>query len=224
MLGPDSYREQLALAAQEVLDEPLLRSRLQTVASPTVRDGFVEPAFHHAVATKDSRPTDEDWWSEQPEYSSLVEFLAGYLASPESSRLPLLLLGHPGAGKSLLTEVLAARLPMEAFAVVRIPLRSVNPDDDLATQIDKELQRTLQRPNADLDLLRRECGPCDECRRADIPCLHQCHLVVLLDGFDELVQATGVAQSAYLTKIEAFQNANGHSTARPPSSSPRERS
>ncbi|TCC19886.1 NACHT domain-containing protein [Kribbella sindirgiensis] len=204
-LGPGTYREQLALAAEEVLDEPLLRSRLQTVASPTVRDGFVEPAFHHAIATKDSRPTDEDWWSEQPEYSSLVEFLAGYLASPESSRLPLLLLGHPGAGKSLLTEVLAARLPVQSFAVVRITLRSVNPDDDLATQITKELQRTLQRPNADLDVLRRECGPCDECRLAGRVCPHQCHLVVLLDGFDELVQATGVAQSAYLTKIEAFQ-------------------
>lgn len=204
-LGPDSYREQLARAAQEVLDEPLLRSRLQTVASPTVRDGFVEPAFHHALARAGSRPDDEDWWSGQPVYESLVDFLAGYLASPESARLPLLLLGHPGAGKSLLTEVLAARLPAQAFAVVRIPLRSVNPDDDLATQINKELQRTLQRPNADLDKLRRECGPCDECRLAGRVCPHQCHLVVLLDGFDELVQATGVAQSAYLTKIETFQ-------------------
>ncbi|TCC07694.1 NACHT domain-containing protein [Kribbella soli] len=200
----NSYRKKLALAAREVLDEPLLRSRTQSVASPMVRDGFVEPSFHYAVADGRSRPSDEDWWSEQPEHSSLVEYVASYLASPEGARRPLLLLGHPGAGKSLLTEVLAAQLPDDAFAVVRVPLRSVNPDDDLTLQINKELQRTLQRPNADLDELRQECGACESCNDVS-SCPHQCHLVVLLDGFDELVQATGVTQSAYLSKIEEFQ-------------------
>ncbi|WUJ69977.1 hypothetical protein OG809_33380 [Kribbella soli] len=203
-VGPNSYREKLALAAREVLDEPLLRSQTQSIASPTVREGFIEPSFHHAVAGDRSRPADEDWWSEQSEHSSLVEYLASYLASPDSSLRPLLLLGHPGAGKSLLTEVLAAQLPPDAFAVVRVPLRSVNPDDDLPLQINKELQRTLQRPNADLDELRRECGPCVLCSDPR-SCPHRCHVVVLLDGFDELVQATGATQSAYLSKVEAFQ-------------------
>ncbi|MER7247058.1 hypothetical protein [Kribbella sp. NPDC000426] len=200
----NSYREKLSLAAREILDEPLLRSRTRSVASPTVRDGFVEPSFHHAVADHRSRPADEGWWSLRPEHSSLVDYLASYLASPEGARRPLLLLGHPGAGKSLLTEVLAAQLPADAFAVVRVPLRSINPDDDLTIQINKELQRTLQRPQADLDELRQECGSCEDC---DDPaaCPHRCRLVVLLDGFDELVQATGATQSAYLTKVEAFQ-------------------
>lgn len=201
----NSYRRKLALAAQEVLDEPLLRSRPTNIASPTVRDGFVEPAFRHAVAQERSRPADEGWWRQQPEDSSLIDLLAGYLASPQGAELPLLLLGHPGAGKSLLTEVLAAQLPPESFAVVRVPLRSVNPDDDLTMQITKELQRTLQRPNADLDELRQELGPCTECEQGRTACPHRCHLVVLLDGFDELVQATGVTQSAYLTKVVAFQ-------------------
>ncbi|MET9273033.1 hypothetical protein [Kribbella sp. NPDC003557] len=200
----NSYREKLALAAREVLDEPLLRSRTQSIASPTVRDGFVEPSFHYAVADDRSRPSDEEWWSQQPQHSSLVEYLASYLASPEGARRPLLMLGHPGAGKSLLTEVLAAQLPEEAFAVVRVPLRSVNPDDDLTLQITKELQRTLQQPNADLAELREECGACDSCSDS-MSCPHRCHLVILLDGFDELVQATGVTQSAYLSKVEDFQ-------------------
>ncbi|HEY9333733.1 MAG TPA: hypothetical protein VIQ79_04930, partial [Kribbella sp.] len=200
----NGYREKLALAAREVLDEPLLRSRTQSIASPTVRDGFVEPSFHYAVADDRSRPSDEGWWSEQPEHSSLVEYLASYLAGPDGARRPLLLLGHPGAGKSLLTEVLAAQLPEDAFAVVRVPLRSVNPDDDLTLQVTKELQRALQRPNADLDELRQECGACGSCPDPG-SCPHRCHLVVLLDGFDELVQATGVTQSAYLSKVEEFQ-------------------
>ena len=100
--------------------------------------------------------------------------------------------------------MLAAQLPADAFAVVRVPLRSVNPDEDLTIQINKELQRTLQRPNADLEELRQECGSRDDCGDPT-SCPHRCHLVVLLDGFDELVQATGVTQSAYLTKVEAFQ-------------------
>ncbi|MEI8412057.1 MULTISPECIES: NACHT domain-containing protein [unclassified Kribbella] len=203
----DSYRKQLALAAQEVLDEPLLRSSSRTVASPTVRDGFVGPAFQHALADDQSQPADEEWWDGEETHESLVDYLAGYLASESSTERPLLLLGHPGAGKSLLTEVLAAQLPTDSFAVVRVPLRSVNPDDELAIQINKELQRALLKPHADLEELQRECGPCDACVQTGHPaaCTHRARLVVLLDGFDELVQATGATQSGYLTKIEAFQ-------------------
>ncbi|TCM35953.1 NACHT domain-containing protein [Kribbella sp. VKM Ac-2568] len=203
----NSYRDQLALAAQEVLDEPLLRSGSRAVASPTVRNGFVEPAFRYAIADHYSRPADEDWWEEQPQYESLVDYLAGHLADQFSTERPLLLLGHPGAGKSLLTEVLAAQLPTDSFAVVRIPLRSVNTDDELAIQITKELQRTLQKPAADLEELRQECGSCADCIQGgnSLACPHRCRLVVLLDGFDELVQATGVTQSGYLTKIQSFQ-------------------
>lgn len=186
-----SLREQLARTAEEVLGQPLLRSELQTPASPTVREGFVEPAFKLAIRDEFSEASDEAWWSSQVTSESLVQYLAGYLADDASTQLPLLLLGHPGAGKSLLTEVLGAQLPAESFAVVRIPLRRVATDEDLATQITKELQRTLQRSTATLENLRAEC---DNCR-----------LVVLLDGLDELVQATGVSQFRYLTKIETFQ-------------------
>ncbi|NEA30795.1 hypothetical protein [Streptomyces sp. SID13031] len=201
-----SYRAQLALAAQEVLTEPLVRSGTYGLVSPTVEQGFVEPAFQLAVADTGAKPADEDWWRYLLPQESLVDYLAGYLADESSTELPLLLLGHPGAGKSLLTEVLAAQLPSDSFAVLRVPLRRVNTDDELAVQITKELQRTLQRPQADLAELRAECGDCPDCRAATVAvCTHQCRLVILLDGFDELIQATGVTQSGYLNKIVEFQ-------------------
>ncbi|GAA0584774.1 hypothetical protein HPO96_10035 [Kribbella sandramycini] len=200
-----SIRAELALTAEEILREPLLRAGGE-LASPTVEQGFVEPAFKLAVADSQSRPAEESWWNDVREHHSLVDYLASYLADDTSTQLPLLLLGHPGAGKSLLTEVLAARLPPASFAVVRVPLRRVDPDQDLSEQITAELRRTLQRSRTDLSDLRSECGPCDECPAGQSPsCPHGCRLVILLDGFDELIQATGLTQSDYLEKIVEFQ-------------------
>jgi hypothetical protein len=141
-----SYRAQLVLAAREVLADPLLRSDTDGLVSPTVEQGFVEPAFKLAYAEDDAKPADESWWDSLPTHESIVDYLSSYLADESSTELPLVLLGHPGAGKSLLTEVLAAQLPADFFAVVRVPLRRVNTDDDLPVQITKELQRTLLRP------------------------------------------------------------------------------
>jgi hypothetical protein len=157
-----------------------------------VEEGFVEPAFKRLTTDPWTTPADERQWNDLTTHESIVDYLAGYLADDRSTELPLLLLGHPGAGKSLLTEVLAAQLPAEYFAVVRVPLRRVNTDDELSVQISKELQRILQRPKADLTELRDECTG-------------NCRLVILLDGFDELIQATGVTQSGYLNKIVDFQ-------------------
>jgi hypothetical protein len=57
-----------------------------------------------------------------------------------STQRPLIILGHPGAGKSLLTEVLAARLPSEAFTTIRVPLRAVNPDAPIHQQVEKTVE------------------------------------------------------------------------------------
>ncbi|MFD7656512.1 hypothetical protein ACFV4N_21285 [Actinosynnema sp. NPDC059797] len=54
---------------------------------------------------------------------------AAHLASPDSTALPLLVLGHPGAGKSLLMGVLAAKVPALGYAVVNARLREVDAED-----------------------------------------------------------------------------------------------
>ena len=43
-----------------------------------------------------------------------------YLESAYSVESPLLILGHPGSGKSLLTRVYAARLQYPRYTVVRV--------------------------------------------------------------------------------------------------------
>ncbi|BCB74312.1 hypothetical protein GCM10022251_72980 [Phytohabitans flavus] len=160
------------------------------VAFPSVRDGYVTPAFRFAVASSKAMPSQEAWWSKQPLREDLDSFLAAHLASPEGCRLPLLVLGHPGAGKSLLTKVLAAQLPPTGFAAVRVPLRAVEAGAAVHRQIAQALERETHG---------RVSWPSLAAESRDVT------RVVLLDGLDELIQATGIAQSEYLQQVAEFQ-------------------
>jgi hypothetical protein len=117
--------------------------------------------------------------------------MAAHFASPESAKLPLVVLGHPGAGKSLLTEMLAARLPVQGFTPVRVQLRRVAADAPVYEQIQHAIE-TETHGRVDWAGLSEECG--DATLR-----------VVMLDGLDELMQATGASQSRYLHDVADFQ-------------------
>ncbi|HEY0696426.1 MAG TPA: hypothetical protein VGD43_01280, partial [Micromonospora sp.] len=105
-------------------------------------------------------------------------------------RAPLLVLGQPGSGKSVLTKALAARLPAADFLVVRVVLREVSAVADLQEQIEQAV-RADTGERLEWPTLVRSAGDA-------LP-------VVLLDGFDELLQATGVSQTDYLLRVAAFQ-------------------
>src|SRR5262249_34666805 len=116
--------------------------------------------------------------------------LAAHLATPEAARLPLLLLGHPGAGKSLLTKVLAARLPTSSLTAVHVPLRRVPADAPVYVQIEQALSQATH-------------GRVDWATLTDQSA--QTLRVVLLDGLDELLQAAGRDRTAYLHEVIDFQ-------------------
>jgi hypothetical protein len=105
-------------------------------------------------------------------------------------RAPLVVLGEPGSGKSKLAEVLAARLPDHDFLPVLVELRDVAAESMILEQIE---QAIYQRPGERVswhDLL--------EAADDALP-------VVLLDGFDELIQATAVNRYDYLEQVREFQ-------------------
>ncbi|MFE2751982.1 NACHT domain-containing protein [Actinosynnema sp. NPDC059335] len=195
-LGPDrSYRAKLEKAALATLGKPLLRTNPDTqpvnARFPSVERGFVAPGYRVTVHDEKSVPSSEEWWSSNTVVEEDIDaFLAAHLASPTSTARPLLVLGHPGAGKSLLMEVLAARLPAAGYTVVNVQLRKVDADDSVRGQIETALTDVLAE-KVDWGRLADECG--DSIR------------VVLLDGFDELVQASGVTQSNYLRQVLDFQ-------------------
>lgn len=160
------------------------------ICLPTLAEGYLDPDFRVRPVSGGDWPADETWWSDVPVRSDLTEYLAGALTSPEATSAPLVVLGQPGAGKSVLTKVLAARLPAADFLTVRVVLREVPAEADIQDQIEYSF-RAATGERMDWPQVARAAD-------GAMP-------VVLLDGFDELLQATGVSQSDYLIKVARFQ-------------------
>ena len=189
---PDDRRLGLARAYRAVLGQPVLTAGdvPQDLRLPLLGDAYVNPDFRVASQGTGERFAQESWWNDQPVRDDLEGFLLGYLTSPQAVEAPLLILGQPGSGKSVLTQVLAARLPPSEFMVVRVVLREVAADADLQDQIEHAIRSATGETLTWPDLARSASGA--------LP-------VVLIDGFDELLQATAVRQTDYLRKVADFQ-------------------
>ncbi|WP_440901297.1 NACHT N-terminal helical domain 7-containing protein, partial [Actinosynnema sp.] len=189
----DKHREGLRKANAGVVAKPIVPSdteRYETdVTFPTIERAFVTPHYRMVAYDKSGRPADDHWWEKQPLARNLELMLAAHFTSADATTLPMLLLGPPGAGKSMLTKVLAARLPAEEYTVVRVPLRSVQAGVSVSQQIQQALDITSN------ERLRWQ----DLSDRADTV------LVVLLDGLDELLQAADFDRSGYLRDVVEFQ-------------------
>jgi NACHT conflict system protein/NACHT domain-containing protein len=189
-----ALRDSVWRANRGFLTEPIVPAESQhrddRVVFPQVQEIYIEPGYRVATQGADARPWDDDWWKDQPYHENLDLFLAAYATAPQSSTVPMLLLGNPGAGKSMLTKVIAARLPRSRYTVVRVPLRRVDADGQVHQQIQQELDRWTNMRVSWAELA-------DESRETI--------RVVLLDGLDELLQASKIRRSNYLHEVADFQ-------------------
>ena len=160
------------------------------VRVPALEDVYVAPLCRTVVVRTGTDVSDEAQWSALPLREDLQDVLGHVLHAPASVTAPLLVLGQPGSGKSVLTTILAARLPAGDYVAVRVPLREVAATGDVQDQIETAV-RKLTGERISWPALVRGAG-------GALP-------VVLLDGFDELLQATAVSQSDYLVRVAAFQ-------------------
>ncbi|MEV6303645.1 hypothetical protein AB0M02_29835 [Actinoplanes sp. NPDC051861] len=176
---------------QHRADEPVVKDDTTGLVFPSRADAYIPQAFKTVVFDHDElRLEQEPTWDEVPERHDLGVFLVHYLGSVHSTQHPLVLLGHPGSGKSLLTQVLAARLIPPAFTTVRIELRDIDPDTDLQEQIEDQIRADTGRDVNWADFA--------EGLRDEPP-------LVILDGFDELLQSTGRVHAGYLDRVRRFQ-------------------
>ncbi|MFF5126079.1 NACHT domain-containing protein [Streptomyces syringium] len=189
---PVNVAAALARSSEAVLSRPVLdaSSGPEGIRVPTLREMYLDPDFRVREVAGPSGPATESWWEEVPVRRDLTGYLAGVLTSAGSADVPLLVLGQPGAGKSLLTRVLAARLPSAGFVPVRVPLRDVRAEDDLQSQIEQAVRTATGERVSWPELVRSAGGA--------VP-------VLLLDGFDELLQTTGVHHSDFLTRVARLQ-------------------
>ncbi|RSN60635.1 hypothetical protein DMH01_15185 [Amycolatopsis sp. WAC 04182] len=191
---PTRRAKLLARSNQAVLSKPITPDGVgvaNQVSLPAVWRIYQVPRFRSAITTGDA-PTSGDDWESLDVRDDLDRFLASYLFSPRSVENPLLLLGHPGAGKSLFSKVLAARLPEEDFIVVRVELRHVTADARVPAQIQEALDLLINDRVKWGDLV-------DEAPERT--------RVVILDGLDELLQASAGERKDYLEQVADFQAA-----------------
>ena len=193
--GPADLCSVLGRANRGVLDQPIVpvdAERYGTgVLFPSVSRIYINPSYRIVSTAKVVvHAANENWWAEQPSDDNFDLILAAHIMAPSAARLPLLLLGHPGAGKSLLTKVLAARLPVTSYAVVRVPLRQVAANAPIYEQIQQGLDLATNK--------RVDWWRLAEQSRGMVR-------VVLLDGLDELLQATSNDRSGYLHEVMDFQ-------------------
>lgn len=189
---PDARRDALSRAYRAALHKPItvggeLSADLQI---PTLGEGYLDHRFKVAEASGAAEPGRDSWWDDVPTRDDIHTFLAAYLSAHQAYQAPLLVLGQPGSGKSVLTRVLAARLPAADFLPVRVELRQTPAEQDLQFQIEFAVRQVTGEDLSWPRLVESAAGA--------LP-------VVLLDGFDELLQATGVSQTDFLLKVAAFQ-------------------
>src|SRR5690606_28944495 len=104
---------------------------------PTLAQAYVTPSFRAAEIAPGDDPSQESWWEGHELRNDLPGFLAGFLTAPMAGEVPLVVLGPPGSGKSVLTKVLAARLRDASFLPIRVPLREVSATASIQEQIEQ---------------------------------------------------------------------------------------
>ncbi|MEY9990107.1 transcriptional regulator with XRE-family HTH domain [Streptomyces sp. V4I8] len=157
---------------------------------PRLAEGYVNPAFRVAFHDGHSEPHVDAWWRTHPLREEIQGFLAGHLTASQAVGKPLVILGDPGAGKSLLTRLLAARLPPADYLPIRVELRSVAADAGILDQIAQALRQATQT-----DLTWETVT---ESAEGVLP-------VLIFDGLDELLQAGDTDHWYYLEEIAEFQ-------------------
>ncbi|MFI0980305.1 NACHT domain-containing protein [Streptomyces sp. NPDC021093] len=186
------YRRELARPISPIADTPHDGSRPEI---PKLAQGYVNPAFRCSVYRAGDQPHVDEWWRMRPLRDEIQGFLAGYLSGLPVVQRPVIIFGDPGAGKSLLTRMLAARLPASDYLPVRIELRNVPADGEVLDQIAYALRAATQKRADWVEVVEESPDV--------LP-------VLIFDGFDELLQAGGADHWRYLEEIEEFQQTSAN--------------
>lgn len=159
---------------------------------PKISEAFIPQSYRVIRQTTNDRHLErEENWAKLEINHDIGAFLISYLSSPYSIETPLLILGHPGSGKSVLTKVLSARLMSESFIPILVPLRKVNAELPIEDQIDYIINRYTGHRIPSWANFSNQF--------VDRP------LLIILDGYDELLQVSGKVYVGYLNAVQQFQ-------------------
>ncbi|MBF0263572.1 MAG: hypothetical protein HQL97_17240, partial [Magnetococcales bacterium] len=203
LLGPDTGQQpdpswqELHQGYVEQLRQPLFpirrapRVQEQTPTPPSIVAAFLPPAYRAVGHAHDQRHYDDPgFWERVEPRQDLGHFLLSWLLSDQSARTPLVIIGPTGAGKTLLTRILAGHLASPRFHPIRLVLGNVDARATIQGQLEEQLRQDLGR--------KIEWGPLSRSARERYP-------VVLLDGMNELLGADKRVFRDYPEKARRFQ-------------------
>ncbi len=158
---------------------------------PALSDAYVNPQCRTVSYSSDARPFDHEWWvADTLLRDDMESFLFGYLTFPSAFERPLVVLGDPGAGKSVFVRGLAAALTNGAWLPIVVRLRHAPANGSVLAQVESALHAALKRPSSWAELVNSARGRTP---------------VLLLDGFDELLQTTSTSRADFLEEVRLFQ-------------------
>ena len=160
----------------------------QEMTMPTREESFVPQGYEWLVYRERISVESTQNWREGREIGSDILKI---LRSPDLGSKPILILGDPGAGKTMLCHMLAGKILCGEYHVIVLPLRDLNAELSIPEQFGQAIMRTI--------------GDCD-CKWGNIAKAKPKKPVLLIfDGYDELLQASGKTYSDYLEKVLEFQ-------------------
>lgn len=162
-----------------------------SLSYPKKSEIFIPQSFKVIRYSSGVRLEDEGTWNNLEKRDDLGAFLLSYFSSPYSLGTPLIILGHPGSGKSLLTQIISARLISHLYTPLRVELRDINAENEIPGQIEEQIRKDTSRRDVTWASLTDH--------------LSEQPALVMLDGYDELLQASGQVFRSYLMKVQKFQ-------------------
>lgn len=149
------------------------------------------PQKFKAIRYKDNIKLEpKETWKDANEQDNISEFISAMLRHPNCSTKPLVILGLPGAGKSLLCNMLASKILHNEYHVIIVKLRDACADDDITKQITNQIKGDLGADCSWYDISSAKLNK---------------PLLVIFDGYDELLQSSGKTYSSYINNIAQFQ-------------------
>lgn len=184
------YEKKYAQYITSPIIEYDMGNSVEEIVFPAKRDIFIPQAFQALAFRRQMSLEQADIWKNAFSGQDIGQYISSILRHPKYGELPLLILGLPGAGKTLLCHMLAAQILFSGYHVIIIRLRDTIAEDTIVKQISAQMERDLGE----------ECGWRDIRQvKLDKPVL------LIFDGYDELLQASGKTYSDYLNKIAEFQ-------------------
>ncbi len=184
------------------LKEPILKNEdLKDIEYPTNEDIYIPQSYkilRYRKGDHEKKILDPRYWEAMQCGAKVGEDIAQQLMisllDPYNSFNPIVILGHPGAGKSMLSNIFAARLcDSKDYVPFFIKLKEVDSSNtEIGDHINEGLRKSLLN-NADVNWLSWAREFPDR-----IP-------VIILDGFDELLQASPTGLNGYLIRIQELQ-------------------